>query len=71
MAKNKRPIVICQGGPSRKVAFDVRGIRHITYENTWRGVEALKKKLKTFITATDQQSSPKKSMKAKAAALAS
>jgi hypothetical protein len=63
LAKNKRPIVICQGDHSSKVAFDVRGIRHITYENTWLGIEALKKKLKEFIAATDRQSSPKKTKK--------
>ena len=54
LAKNKKPIVICQGDHTSKVAFDVRGIRHISYENSWLGVESLKKKLKDFIAATDR-----------------
>jgi len=63
LAKNKRPIVICQGEHSSKVAFDVRGIRHISYENTWMGVEALKKKIKDFIATTDRQTVSKKNKK--------
>jgi hypothetical protein len=54
LAKNKKPVVICQGEHTSKVAFDVRGIRHISYENSWLGVEQLKKRLKEFIVATDQ-----------------
>jgi hypothetical protein len=66
LAKNKKPIVICQGEQSSKVAFDVRGIRHISYENSWLGIETLKGKLKDFVTATDKQT-PNKKTKAKKA----
>jgi hypothetical protein len=55
LAKNKHPIVICQGEFASKVAFDVRGIRYISYENSWIGVEELKRKLKEFLAATDKQ----------------
>jgi len=65
LAKNKRPIVLCQGDHSSKVAFDVRGIRHISYENSWLGIEALKKKLKDFIATTERQSTVKKPKEAK------
>ena len=65
LAKNKKPIVICQGEYSSKVAFDVRGIRHISYENSWLGVEALKKKLKDFISSTDKSKTKGKTQKKK------
>lgn len=67
LAKNKKPIVICQGEHTSKVAFDVRGIRHISYENSWLGIEALKKKLKDFITTTEKQTPGKKTKKTKKA----
>lgn len=62
LAKNKKPIVICQGDHANKVAFDVRSIRFIPYENSWLGIEALKKKLKEFITTTEKHTKeqPKK-----------
>ncbi|MCJ7507124.1 MAG: nucleoside 2-deoxyribosyltransferase [candidate division Zixibacteria bacterium] len=67
LAKNKKPIVLCQGEHTSKVAFDVRGIRHISYENSWLGIEDLKKKLKNFISTTEKQSpiKPKKKTKAR------
>jgi hypothetical protein len=68
LAKNKKPIVICQGEHTSKVAFDVRGIRHISYENSWLGVESLKKKLKDFIVTTEQHTpSPKAKSRKKGA----
>jgi hypothetical protein len=70
LAKNKKPIVICQGEFSGKVAFDVRGIRHISYENSWLGVEALKKKLKEFIVSTDKAKAKTKPAKKKKTATA-
>ncbi|MGO9405070.1 MAG: hypothetical protein ACLPVW_16530 [Terriglobales bacterium] len=63
LAKDKKPIVICQGEHTGKVAFDVRGIRHISYENSWLGVEQLKRKLKEFIAATEQQGGKKTAKK--------
>jgi hypothetical protein len=66
LAMDKKPIVICQGDHASKVAFDVRGIRHISYENSWLGVEALKKKIKDFITTTEKHTvakAPKKPKK--------
>lgn len=63
LGKNKQPIVICQGDQANNVAFDVRGIRHISYENSWLGIETLKKKLKEFITATDKSSTKKSTSK--------
>lgn len=68
LAKNKKPIVICQGDHSSKVAFDVRGIRHISYENSWLGVETLKKKMKDFIVTTEKQPGAKVGKKRKSAA---
>ncbi len=65
LAKNKKPIVICQGEYASKVAFDVRGIRHISYENSWLGIEALKKKIKEYIALTDKQPAIKKQTKQK------
>jgi hypothetical protein len=64
LAKNKKPIVICQGEHASKVAFDVQGIRHIAYENSWLGVESLKQKLKDFVAATEKHS-PRKVAKKK------
>jgi hypothetical protein len=55
LAKDKKPIVICQGEHTNKISFDVRGIRHISYENSWLGIEELKKKIKEYISATDKQ----------------
>jgi len=66
LAKNKKPIVICQGEHSSKVAFDVRGISHISYENSWLGIETLKRKLKDFVTATDKQTPQRKTRAKKA-----
>ncbi len=62
LAKNKKPIVICQGEDTKKIPFDVRGIRYIPYENSWLGIENLKKKIKEYLNATDKQS-PKKGKK--------
>jgi hypothetical protein len=60
LAKNKKPIVICQGELTNKIPFDVRGIRYISYENSWLGIEALKKKMKEYIETSDKQIPPKK-----------
>jgi hypothetical protein len=60
LAKEKKPIVICQGEHVNNMAFDVRGIRHISYENSWLGIEGLKKKIKDFISNTDKQPISKK-----------
>ncbi len=45
-------------------SFDVRGIRYIAYENTWLGVETLKRKLKENPEAADHQSSKGKAKRA-------
>jgi hypothetical protein len=58
LAKNKKPIVICQGEETSKIPFDIRGIRYIAYENSWLGIENLKKKIKEYLQAAN--SSPVK-----------
>lgn len=65
LAKDKKPIVICQEEHTSKVPFDILNIRHISYENSWLGVEELKKGLKRFIASTNSQLSKKKVKKTK------
>jgi nucleoside 2-deoxyribosyltransferase len=52
LAKGKDPIIICQHQDSSKIPFDIAGIRHLGYENSWRGIEQLAKELKKYLVAT-------------------
>jgi hypothetical protein len=65
LAKNKKPIVICQGDETGKVPFDIRAIRYIPYENSWLGIENLRKRIKEYLQASESQ--PTKKSKKKAA----
>lgn len=63
LAHGKPIIAICQVGHSKNLAFDVKGIRHIKYENSWQGVEDLKGKLKPFIASTEHHAGYSKAVK--------
>lgn len=52
LAEGKDPIIICQPTDSDKIPFDIAGIRHITYEDSWKGIEQLAKELKKYLLTT-------------------
>jgi nucleoside 2-deoxyribosyltransferase len=65
LAKNKAPIVIRQKDDSIDVPFDVKGIRHLPYLNTWSGIEKLYREICKFIKTTTEQIVEKKQEKKK------
>ncbi len=60
LARGKNPIIIRQSDDPAKIPFDIAGIRYLDYENTWQGVEDLKKDLKKFLVATLEEQKRRK-----------
>lgn len=54
LAKGKEPIVIRRQDDPIKIPFDVHGIRHIAYLNTWSGIERLHREICKYIKATEE-----------------
>jgi len=63
LAKGKDPIIIVQRESSEKVPFDITGLRHIEYEDSWKGIEQLAKDLKKYLVMTSERQKKRKSRK--------
>jgi nucleoside 2-deoxyribosyltransferase len=59
MAKDKKNIIISQSADF--LPFDIRNIRTIVYQNTWSGIEELKKRLEEFLGESKPAKSRRKS----------
>jgi len=62
LGKGKDPIIICQP-PSEKIPFDISGIRHIDYQDSWQGIEQLSKNLKKYLLTTQEKQKKRKARK--------
>jgi len=69
LARDRKPIVIRQKGDPNEVPFDVKGIRYISYVNSWSGIERLYrdicKFLKTTLETAEEKPTTEKSNKKK------
>lgn len=59
LGRKKDPIIIVQPQEPGKVPFDISGIRHLEYADSWQGIEALAKNLRKFLTATSEKQKTK------------
>lgn len=59
LGRGKDPIIVCQP-PSEKIPFDISGIRHLEYQDSWQGIEQLSKNLKKFLLSTQEKQKKRK-----------
>lgn len=59
LALKKTPIVIRQKGDPNSLPFDVKDIRHISYQNNWSGIENLYSEICKFLRTTSETSEEK------------
>jgi len=60
LGRKKDAIIIMQPQESSKVPFDISGIRHLDYADSWQGIEQLAKELRKFLTSTLERQKERK-----------